>query len=202
MNWIITGGAGSGKSSLSKILGQVMPRELHVIFSCDAAARKLWTCVRFQDQIRKEFSNEIAEHDIADVSPSAMRGLFFCDCGARRRLEKIIHPQIFALLEENMHQTQRQGIAKVFLAEVPLYYETQWSMPADTVIVVAASQAVQRSRLIEHRFLGVEIVEGMLSAQLSLELKINKADVVVWNDGSYAMLETQAHLFLRNSWEY
>ena len=113
-----------------------------------------------------------------------------------------MHPLILATLESRLKKVETKGENKVFLAEVPLYYETRWSMPADTVIVVAATRTVQQTRLMGHRLLDAEIVEGMLSAQLPLELKVSKADVVVWNDGSQKMLESQALLLVRDYWKY
>lgn len=196
-NWVITGGAGSGKSLFSKVIGD-LHRRLIVVFSCDQAAKQLWGDPDFKDRLRSEFAVEIERHQFAELNPAFMRKLIFGDSRARKRLEDIMHPLILALLESRQDEIERQGKAKVFLAEVPLYYEAHFSMPADKVIVVAASQTVQRTRLMEYRFLDAEIVEGMLNAQLTLEPKINKADVVVWNDGSQSMLESQAQLLVRD----
>ena len=79
---------------------------------------------------------------------------------------------------------------------MPLHYEIQESVKADTVIVVATSQTVQVARLIDRRKLDAITAENLLKAQLPLNVKVNKADSVVWNDGSQTMLEAQALMIL------
>lgn len=129
-----------------------------------------------------------------------VRELVFRNVSARRQLETLMHPLIFAELEESWLSSQKISSAKVFLAEVPLYYETRASLPADTVIVVAASRMVQRARLIEHRSLDVSTSEAVLDSQLPLEVKTEKADVVIWNDGNSAAMEAQAGVLLKSHW--
>jgi dephospho-CoA kinase len=50
--------------------------------------------------------------------------------------------------------------------------------------------------LIDRRKLDAITAENLLKAQLPLNVKVNKADSVVWNDGSQTMLEAQALMIL------
>lgn len=199
--WIITGGAGCGKSAFTRSLKK-MGGDAIESFSCDEAAGLLWQEPTVLSQIENELSVEGGtEAAAAKLDRKAVRELVFRSRDARQRLEAIMHPLILDALEQARGMAQKAGMAKVFLAEVPLYYEIQQSIPADTVIVVAASRTVQRTRLIEHRKLDATTCEGLLNAQLPLEEKTKKADVVVWNDGSLAALEAQASTLLRARWE-
>lgn len=167
-------------------------------FSCDEVARELWEDPATLGTITKAFGlSRLTESSAATVRP-AVRNLVFRDKKARHRLEAILHPAILSRLEGARDRARKEGRAKVFLAEVPLYYEIQQSLPADTVFVVAASRTVQCIRLMEHRQLDAATCEGMLNAQLPLENKIEKADMVVWNDGSTQVLEAQASMILRD----
>ncbi len=130
-----------------------------------------------------------------------VRDLILEDSIKRERLEAVLHPPILKMLSAALVAARKSGGAKVFLAEVPLYYETRPSLPADMVIVVAATRTVQKTRLMKHRDLDALTCERMLDAQLPLEIKTNQADVVVWNDGSPAVLEAQAFELLRQRWD-
>lgn len=89
---------------------------------------------------------------------------------------------------------------ELFLAEVPLHYEIGETITADLVIVVAASRAMQVRRLMERRGLEEPIIEQILRSQWPIEAKVEKADVVIWNDGDEAALEAQVLTLLRQHW--
>ena len=148
-----------------------------------------------------EFGTIIADERTGEASRDRLRELVFSNETLRKRLEAIFHPLIYQELEASMRNARKAGIAKVFLAEVPLYHESAKSLPADKVIVVAATRTVQQARLMEHRNLDASTCERMLNAQLPIEKKTETADVVVWNDGSPAMLEAQALGLLRDQWQ-
>lgn len=79
----------------------------------------------------------------------------------------------------------------LFLAEVPLHYEIGATVSADFVIVVASSRSVQVRRMMEVRGLDEPTVHKFLDAQWPVEAKVERADIVIWNDGSPASLEAQ-----------
>ena len=79
----------------------------------------------------------------------------------------------------------------LFLAEVPLHYETGDAVLADFVIVVASSRSVQVRRMMETRGLSEQTVQQFLDAQWPIEAKVERADAVIWNDGGTASLEAQ-----------
>lgn len=200
---VVTGGVATGKSAFCRTLLRLVASDAISHFSCDAAANELWSNPRIIDTIAYELGLSLDPSDATihgGESRRIVRERIFLDPDLRLKLEAIMHPPIFRMLGAARHEAQKAGNAKVFLAEVPLYHENQLSQPADTVIVVAASRIVQRTRLMEHRNLDADTCEGLLNAQLPLELKVERADVVVWNDGSQAILEAQALALLRDRW--
>lgn len=199
-SWVITGGIATGKSALASTLKRVCgPAIEH--FSCDDSARRLWERPEIMEQVAGRLGKAVRESSGRHVDRHRVRDLVFADEKARKTLESILHPLILQELEAARRAAENSRRANVFVAEVPLYYEIGASIPADLVIVVAATRAVQRSRLMEHRKLDAATCDKMLDAQLPLETKIDKADMVVWNDGSPAILEAQALALLRDRWE-
>lgn len=201
--WIVTGGAATGKSAFSRLLIESVADGSFSHFSSDEAVRQLWS----EPGVVKAVSETIGPRFDIAIQPDGRvdlrkaREIFFSEPEMRLKLEAVMHPRVYAMLEEAKTQAQNASKAKVFLAEVPLYYESRPSLPADTVIVVAASRIVQRLRLLGHRKLDAVTCEGLLNAQLPVELKAQQADLVVWNDGSPAALEAQAMTLLRDRWQ-
>ncbi len=125
------------------------------------------------------------------INRKRLRELVFNDAGARKKLESIVHPQVFRHLEEQQ-QKAKESMSELFLAEVPLHYESIGTVEADLIIVVASSRAMQTRRLMERRGLDYTIIEGILRSQWPIEAKVKKADIVIWNDGDISALEAQA----------
>src|SRR5207245_2815950 len=94
--------------------------------------------------------------------------------------------------------------ARFFNADIPLRYETGGETLCDRVVVVACSYKVQLARLTQRMSLKQLEAEQMIKSQMPLEEKIARADHVVWNDGSRAVLMEQARflvaLWQRQTW--
>ena len=191
--WIVTGGIGTGKSSFCQTLKRCMP-EL-VLFSSDEAVHRAYESPDIRAQIAQVLGISQASDD-----PYAFRTLVReAVIGvpvARKRLEQILHPQVWKELEKQEQAAAEAG-AKVLVAEVPLYYETGRAVVADKIIVLAASQAVQLHRVRARRGVDEATALAMLKMQLPLSEKVALADMVVWNDGSLSALEQSAITLLR-----
>ncbi len=164
-------------------------------FSCDMEARSLMEVASVMDQLQASFGASVIDQGPSvpggrRVSRSWLRQVVFSDPVQRQVLEQIMHPRILEALERERGRVREEG-AELFLAEVPLHYEIGGIVTADRVIVVAASRAVQIRRLMELRELDQGTAERMLGSQWSVEAKVDRADVVIWNDGDRAALEAQ-----------
>jgi dephospho-CoA kinase len=84
------------------------------------------------------------------------------------------------------------------LLDIPLLFETEAEKEMDHTVVVACSPSTQRRRLREVRGLQDGVAEKIIAAQMDLDLKIRKADHVVWNDSSIESLRAQAHLLAQH----
>lgn len=188
---IITGGIGCGKSFLTARLQALLGHGVE-IFSSDEAARSVMDEPGIQALLTSTFGESILEMagSVSHVSRTKLRGLVFQDKTARDKLETIIHPGVLTALEKGRKQA-REAEAELFLAEVPLHYEIGASVKADLVIVVASSRTVQARRLMERRGLDDAIIEQILRSQWPIEPKVEKADMVIWNDGDLAAFEAQ-----------
>ena len=188
---VITGGIGCGKSSASSFLRSALGNLAHY-FSADDVARTALEVPVVIEALVGFFGEDCLESidRKRQINKQWLRETVFHHTKARRWLEKIIHPIVFDALDKHREEATNIG-CEVFLAEVPLYYEVGMTVEADLIIVVAASHTVQTSRLMEGRGLDEELIENILRSQWSIEDKVEKAEVVIWNDGEIAALETQ-----------
>ncbi|MEZ5330351.1 MAG: dephospho-CoA kinase [Verrucomicrobiales bacterium] len=186
-SWILTGGVATGKSSVWRTLGNLEIVGLQR-FSCDDAAAAALQSAGVIAQLSEAFGP--CGWDGGAVDRAWIRANVLPVPEKRARLEAIVHPIVFAELEAARVAAERGG-ANLFVAEVPLHYETGASVSADLIIVVAASLSVQVRRMMENRGLDEQSVHSFLDAQWPIEAKAERADVVIWNDGDISALEAQ-----------
>ncbi|MBA3544621.1 MAG: dephospho-CoA kinase [Chthoniobacterales bacterium] len=188
----ITGGISTGKSTFSERLRELLEAKL---FDADRAARQLVVeCAEVRALIRREFGAQIFSPG-GDLNRAALRAIVFADQGKKRALEQILHPRIRLQWATEAEKSRRSG--KIFLADIPLLYETEGEKFCDRTVVVACSQEIQLQRLITRTRLSSAVARTMISAQMPLEQKISRADHVIWNNGPLTMLAAQAESLAR-----
>ena len=190
--WIVTGGAGSGKSSFCEVLGKLNPAGK--LFSSDAVVAQKLADPLVAGQIRELFGAVVMSED--QIDRPKLRDLVFREKKAREDLEGLLHPMVYAELTVQMEAAKRGG-ANLFLAEVPLFFESGGRVKPDLTVLVAVSVQLQIKRIIDKRGLNEQEAERILQAQLPLESKIALADVVIWNEGDLRLLEMQAQSLLQ-----
>ncbi|HSJ01603.1 MAG TPA: dephospho-CoA kinase [Verrucomicrobium sp.] len=192
--WIITGGAASGKSTFCKLLAEGSPRVAS--FSSDAAVHHIYQDKETASKLAHVLDESVVGPD-GLVSRPALRELAFRDPSMRGKLEKFLHPQVYAMLEDLQATSLEGGKVQVLIAEVPLFYESQSDFPADAVIVVASESKLQHDRMTGERGLNADTAQRILDIQLPLRRKLDLADKVVWNEGSPELLRLQSQLLLQ-----
>jgi dephospho-CoA kinase len=185
----ITGGIATGKSTFARVLLRHLPGKL---FDADDAARDLLeNDAAVRANVRKAFGDAIVNAG-GTVDRARLRDEVFADEAKRRHLENILHPAIRRrwTTEAQVHTAPGTW----FMVDIPLLFETAAEAHFDHVIVVACSPATQRRRLRARPGLDDALADRMIAAQLDLDVKIAKADHLIWNDSTTDTLENQAAL--------
>ncbi len=159
-----------------------------VIFSSDAAVTEILNRSDILASLQDLFGPEAVNRN--GVCRQWLRAEVLPVPKKRTKLENLLHPPVLSLLDTARVQARASG-CNLFLAEVPLHYEIGTTVSADFVIVVASSRSVQVRRMMETRGLDEHTVQKFLQAQWPIEAKVERADAVIWNDGSLASLEAQ-----------
>jgi dephospho-CoA kinase len=116
-----------------------------------------------------------------------LRAHVFADADARRRLEDILHPRIGAATLAAA--AAAGGPYQVIV--VPLLVESGFDRHVDRVLVVDASEAAQRRRLLQRDGEDPDQVERILAAQAGRTARLARADDVISNDAGLEHLRAQ-----------
>lgn len=185
----ITGGVSTGKSTFSRLLHE---RTGARHFDADRAARQLTDQdPRVRQLLREQFGDAIFSA-ANDLNRAALRAIVFADSEKKRALEQILHPRIRQQWSTAAEESRQSG--KLFLADIPLLYETQGELLCDRVVVVACTPEIQQQRLISRAHLSPSAALAMIESQMPLPQKISRADHVIWNNGPLSRLQAQVEI--------
>jgi dephospho-CoA kinase len=109
--------------------------------------------------------------------------IVFADEAARRDLEQIVHPAVKAAIDvwfDSMRDNHN-----IAVAVIPLLYETGRERDFDVVITTACSAEEQLRRVMTRDSLSELQARQRITAQLSTEEKVRRADYAIWTDGPY-----------------
>jgi len=181
----LTGGIGSGKSTVSGFLREAGAS----IVDTDAISRALTLPGgAAMPAIAAQFGPGYVTADGA-LDRDRMRALAFSDAAAKRRLEAILHPLITA---EALSQADAARSALVVF-DVPLLVESgRWRPRVSRILVVDCAIETQTRRVLQRPGWTQERVAGAIAAQATREARRAAADAVLVNDGiSLAALRNQ-----------
>ena len=181
----LTGGIGSGKSTVSRMLAE---RGAVVVDADDLARRAVEPGSPGLRKVAEAFGTEVLKPD-GSLDREAVAERVFADPEARKLLEGVTHPEVFRLYHEEIDRYRDTDRVVVF--DAPLIVETGAADGFDLLIVVSASEDAQVQRLMADRGMGERQARERIASQLPLEEKVRLADVVIHNDGSIRELEPQ-----------
>ena len=180
----LTGGIGSGKSTVARMLAE----RGAVILSADAFAREAVAAGTpgFR-RVVELFGPGVVGSDGALDRP-AIAAIVFEDDERRAGLEAVIHPEVRRRIAEGI--AAEAGSGRVVVVDSPLLIETGAHRSFPVVVVVSASSATQIARLVA-RGMTEGDARARMAAQIPLKDKAEVADVLLDNDGTEAELEAQ-----------
>ena len=183
----ITGGIGSGKSTVTKILAELgapiidADKVGHAIYEPGGPA--------YPDMIAA-FGEEILAAD-RTIDRRRLGPIVFADPAALRRLNAIVHPRMFARMREMVDALRGGGERKPIVIEAAVLIEANWQPLFDEIWLVEAGpeQVVKRVEL--ERGLAPAQTEARIRAQISNEERRKHATTVIVNNATIQDLRGQ-----------
>jgi dephospho-CoA kinase len=183
----LTGGIGSGKSTVARLL----ERRGAVVIDADQLAREaIRPGTGGFDRVVETFGDGIVGAD-GEIDRAALAAVVFSDPERRAALEAIVHPEVARRFADRLEAFR--GTDRVVVYVTPLLVELGLAPAFDVVIVVTTSPHLRVSRVASDRGLDPDEVRRRMAAQASDERRAEVADVLLDNDGTLAELEAQVH---------
>lgn len=180
----LTGGIGSGKSSVSARLAE----RGAVVVDADAITRELQEPGQpVLAAMVERFGQDILAAD-GTLDRQATADLVFADPAALADLNAIVHPAVGAEIARRLEA--EAGTDHVVVLDVPLLVESGRSDLAG-LVVVDVDPEVAVARLVEHRGFRAEDARARMARQAPREERLAKADLVIDNGGSLQDLEVE-----------
>ena len=172
----LTGGIGSGKSSVAKALqacGATILDADHISrMSTQAGGAAM-------PDIRHHFGDAFIAAD-GSMDRDRMRAHVFAHPHAKQLLESIVHPRV----HEELERLVQTSTSDCVVFDVPLLVESDlWRPRLDTVLVVDCTQETQVVRVMARNGWPRQQVESIIAQQSPRARRLASADGVIWNDG-------------------
>ena len=169
----LTGGIGSGKSTVAKRLVNLGATEI----DADLLAREVVEPgTTGLTQVAERFGQDLIQSD-GSLNRAALAQRAFASEVDRKDLEGILHPLIQQLSRERI--ANAKGIV---VYTIPLLVESQSKLPFDRVITVSAPESVRVQRLVESRGMTEEEAISRIKAQATDQEREAIADYVIDSD--------------------
>ena len=182
----LTGGIGSGKSTVSRFLTELGA----VVIDADKIGHEVFQPgTEAWREVVATFGERILTPG-GDIDREKLAELVFDNPGSLARLNRIMHPRIAARIKTKIAEYHRQGAA-VAVIEAPLLVEAGWTQIADEVWVTVAPESTVLKRLQERGGLSEAKSLARIRSQLPSEERIKHADVVINTDCHLDELKTR-----------
>ena len=198
MKWIgLTGGIGTGKSTVSEILHQKgLP-----ILNADAYAHEALKREEVIQGLLSHFSEDIISTESEKTSKGmidrkTLGDIVFTDPHKKSILENILHPIIKTMVDEKKKQLEQSKVG-LAIYEVPLLFEKDMQAEFDCVLLVAADRDIIYERLKKDRSLTEKKIDLIINSQMPQEEKLKLTPFVIWNNAAIKELEMQCEFLLK-----
>ncbi len=180
----VTGGIGAGKSETVEILKQLGAKTVNADLLGHAAYA---VGTSGYDELVTAFGDEIVDDD-GEIDRKIVGDLVFRDEGKLKILQSIVWHRIRAMLKDELKRNQIDRTRATAL-EAAVLYEAGWQDLADCVWTVEASYHLRLARIVKKTGMSEGAARNRIDAQLAPEIRIEKADEVICNNGDLVALK-------------
>ena len=178
----LTGGIGSGKSTIAQGLRQMG----YAVYDTDSEAKRLIVeDENVRTQMVQLFGNEVYANGVYQTALVAQR--VFTDRSLLAQLNAIVHPAVradilrWATMQDSPSFRKGLGVGLCFV-ECAILYQAGFDALCDKVVAVTAPEEVRLARVLARDHSTIDKVRARMRAQ-EAERDIERADIVINNDG-------------------
>lgn len=183
----VIGGIASGKSEVTRIFESLGAYRI----DADQLGHQVLEEAGVQSQLTQRWGEQITKHGKLDRS--AIARIVFGEQGNAELafLESVTHPRIGARIEALRIAAQQAGHPAIVI-DAALLLKTGWDRICDLIVFVDVPESIRIARAAERGWTAEEF-RRREAAQLPLEVKRRRADVVIDNSGALLQTRAQVH---------
>jgi dephospho-CoA kinase len=176
----LTGGIGSGKSTVSQLLGDLGA----FVIDADKVGHEIYLPGKEAwKQVTAAFGRDILAPD-QTIDRKKLGAIVFGSDDARKKLNSIVHPLMFKDIDRRIKEKRADGFTKLIVVEAAILIEANWLPLADEVWLVVTNKNAVIERVASQRGLSAKDTEARIASQLSDAERRKYATLVIENDGS------------------
>lgn len=181
----LTGGIGSGKSTVARAFGEL---GIGWVDADDVAREVVAVGEPALAAIAEHFGTDVLNSD-GTLNRSALRTIIFEDPAQRQWLESVTHPQVRERLL--LHLDRLQAQSPYVLLVSPLLFESGQDKLVNRTLVIDVPESLQLARTLARDGVSESQVRAILAAQLPREERLAKGNDVIDNSGDHANMMRQ-----------
>lgn len=179
----LTGGIATGKSS---VINRLKQANISVVDS-DEIVAQLWRTDRdLNNSVSIEFKIPFP------IDKKKLGKLVFNDPNRLKRLNEIIHPKVFKVIDEYVSKNMHLDIIVI---DMPLLFEVNYQK-IDLSVLVYATQNQQLERLMARDKLSKVEAKRRIELQMPINQKLFRADYVIYNNDTLDKLAEETKIFI------
>jgi len=194
----LTGGIGTGKSTVS----QILRKKKFPVIDLDTISHEVIKIPKVIEKIVENFGKEVLENsgnfenenNAIRISREKLGKIIFENKEKRLLLNSIMHPEILHTMREQISKYKKNN--KIIFVEIQLLFEVQWEKEFDYILLISAKKSTQIRRILERDKRSENDALNIINSQLPLDEKKKRSDFVIENDGNIEELKEKIDKFL------
>lgn len=179
----LTGGIGSGKSTVSKIFLSMGIK----VFDADLIAKDILETEEVKEEIKEKLGKKFINLKSNSVDKKLLKKEIFNNPKKLEVLNGIVHPKVVDIYRKEY--LKFKDIKEIVIFDVPLLFEVKLEKYCDKVIVVDIDPEVQIERIRKRDNIDIGLIKKIIGTQIPRENRNLKADIVVENNGTLEELK-------------
>ncbi|WP_432749169.1 dephospho-CoA kinase [Pediococcus pentosaceus] len=179
----LTGGIAMGKTTISQFLkSKVIP-----VVDADQIAHEILTVDEVKVKLMDTFGESILDKN-QNIDRRKLGPIVFNDQRQLEKLNIIVQPYIRT---EIVRQLDNFSASKVVVLDAPVLFEQGYEKMVDYLMVIKTSAQIQVERLMQRDSLNEIDAQKRIQAQMPIEEKVKKADIVIDTSGTIEETRSQ-----------
>ncbi len=173
----ITGGIGSGKTTLSNHLKKLG----YLVHESDVVVSEMYTKPKkqFLSFIKEKISKDAVNHNI--INKKEIADVIFNNKEIKKLLETRIHKEVQSSRDAFIKKSKKNKIKLIF-ADIPLLFENKLEKGFDLVICIISSEKNRIKRVLENTKFSKENLNKILKAQTTDKERKKRSQIIINNN--------------------